>query len=106
MALLDLLPSRNKEEAPAPEPVTPPSHKGVLEIGGMLPLYWDTADPESVERARRNFRSAILSGYMAQSYTSAPVVSAWGGSRMDGEVTREFNPEADVVRMSLPYAGG
>jgi hypothetical protein len=103
MALLDLLPSR-KQEAPAPEPVA--SHKGVLEIGGMIPLHWDTADSASVHKARRQFNSAISCGYMAQSYSSTPVVSAWGGSRMDGEVTREFNPEADVVRMSLPYAGG
>jgi hypothetical protein len=103
MALLDLLPSRKQEEAPAPAPVT--SHKGVLEVGGMFPLNWDTADQSSVDRARVQFNHAIRSGYVAQSYSSAPVVG-WGGSRMDGEMTREFNPEADVVRMSLPYAGG
>lgn len=111
MALLDLLPGRQKTETPTPpDPPPPPeppkAHRGVLEIGGMLPIYWSTDDRFSVERARTQFNRARMSGYVAQSYSSSTPVVGWGGSRMDGEVTREFNPEADVVRMSLPYAGG
>lgn len=104
MALVDLLPGRNKEVAPAPTPVAKPAHRGILEIGGMFPLEWNTADQVSVERARHQFNSAIMAGYTAQSYR--PGIIGFGGSRMDGEVTREFDPEADAIRMSLPYAGG
>jgi hypothetical protein len=98
MALMDLLPSKKEE------PVAPPSHTGLLEVGGCIPQYWDTSDQVTVARARAQFERAIAAGYTAQAYM--PGVVGFGGSRMDGEVTREFNPEADVVRMSLPYAGG
>jgi len=98
MTLMDL----HKEETA--EPVAPPSHTGLLEVGGMYPLYWDTAKPETVQMARQQFERAIEAGYTAQSYK--PGVVGMGGSAMDGEITREFDPEADVVRMALPYAGG
>jgi hypothetical protein len=101
MALMDVLP-RKKEKVEAPP--APPSHAGILEIGGMYPLAWDTAQPATVTKARRQFDAAISSGYVAQAYK--PGVFGMGGSRMDGEITREFDPEADVIRMSLPYAGG
>ena len=115
MALIDLLPGHRRTDAPpepeapqsdppAPPPPAPESHKGMLEIGGMYPIYWDTADPRSVEIAKRNFRDALISGYAAQSYKQTK--SAWGGSSTFGEMTRTFDPEADAIRMSLPYAGG
>lgn len=105
MALMDLLPGRKEKEETPVTPVAPPSHRGLLEVGGCIPQYWDTADQVTVDRARDQFRRAIAAGYVAQSYTSTPVVG-FGGSRLDGEVTREFNPEADTIRMTLPYAGG
>ena len=95
---------RKKEEETPAQPAAAPSHTGLLEIGGMWPTSWDTADPASVDKARKQFDHAINSGYTAQSYK--PGIIGRGGSAMDGEVTRTFDPEADVVRMSLPYAGG
>lgn len=103
MTLTDLLPRRKEVEAPPPPP-PPVSHKGVLEVGGMVPLYWDTANPVSVDRVRSTFQQAIMSGYVGQSYKQTKM--AWGGTSMYGEITREFDPEADEIRMSLPYAGG
>jgi len=101
MALMDLLPSRKREvEAPPP----PPAHKGLLFIGGGRDRIWDTADPESIAVAKRAFDTAIMSGYVGLAYK--PTKSPYGGSSMDGEVTRTFDPEADQIRMSLPYAGG
>lgn len=107
MALMDLLPNRRvvtTEAPPEPPPPPPAAHKGRLFIGGRYPLYWDTSDPASVEACRAAFQSAICSGYTGQSYKTR--TNAWGGSSMDGEITRSFDPEADEVRMSLPYAGG
>lgn len=113
MALMDLLPRREKEKVEvkveekveAPRlPVAPPSHRGMLEIGGMYPTYWDTADPSSVALAEARFDAAITAGYTGQSYR--PGIMGMGGSTMDGEITRTFDPQANVVVMSLPYAGG
>lgn len=107
MALMDLLPGRKKEvevvEPPPPAPA-PVSHKGVLFVGGMTPIAWDTADQRSVQEARRRFDAAIMSGYTGQSYKATK--NAWGGLGYSGEITRTFDPEAEEVRMSLPYAGG
>jgi hypothetical protein len=104
MALMDLLPHRKVVEAPPPPPA-PVSHKGTLHVGGMFPLEWDTADSASVVKAARTFDAAIRSGYVGMAYKPTET-RGWGGSRMDGEVTRTFDPEADEIRMSLPYAGG
>jgi hypothetical protein len=101
MALMDVLP-RRKEKVAAPP--APPSHTGLLEVGGMSTLAWDTSVPVTVARARAQFEAAISAGYTAQAYK--PGILGFGGSRMDGEITREFDPQADVIRMSLPYAGG
>jgi len=107
MTLLDTI--RRETVAPPPPPA-PVTHQGVLFVGGLMPLAWNTADPASVVRAKSQFDRAILSGYMGQVYKAQTVTSPWGGSAMGmsyaGEVSREFDPEADEIRMSLPYAGG
>ncbi len=116
MAMMDVLPRFRRSEsppepdAPSDDPPTPPppeqSHKGILHIGGMYPIKWDTADNVSVTRARETFEQAIRSGYMGQSYKQTK--NPWGSSGLGyaGEVTRTFDPQADEIRMSLPYAGG
>jgi hypothetical protein len=104
MALMDLLPNKKEKVEEPAQPVAPPSHCGILEIGGMYPTAWDTSQPGTVSEARAKFDAAISAGYVAQVYR--PGVVGMGGTALDGEVTRTFDPEADVVRMSLPYAGG
>lgn len=95
MSLMDSI-RRPKEEAPAP-----PSHKGTLFIAGSGTFVWDTADPISVEEMRDRFKRAIRAGYMAQAYGGTAQVAGYSG-----QVTRSFEPEADEIRMTLPYAGG
>jgi hypothetical protein len=104
MTLTQLRRKKAEYETPEITAVAPPSHAGILEIGGQYPYGWDTADQASVNKARAQFDCALGAGYVAQVYK--PGVIGMGGTALDGEVTREFDPEADVIRMSLPYAGG
>lgn len=98
MSLLEAIRPSKREEA------APPSHIGIMHIGGVIkPVQWDTADPVSVARAEKQFDRAIRSGYTGQAYGAAIVTPGMGYS---GEVTREFRPEADEIRLTLPYAGG
>jgi len=89
-------------EAPAP-PKREPQVTGRILFGNLRVVEWDKADKDSVLRARRAFRDGLGSGMAA---FEATTVQGWYGPRTEEVSTRDFNPEAEQIRMTAQYAGG
>ena len=79
-----------------------PTQHGLFQVldpkAGDYKLLWDRTKPAEVEEARRTFDSLRKKGYTA--------FHVKGKDGSQGEVMREFDPDAERLIMTLPIAGG
>lgn len=68
----------------------------ILSREGDTVLEWTKDDAKSIAAVKREFDSLIASGYQAFKVDSPT----------EGEVIRNFDPEAETVIMTVPMVGG
>lgn len=82
-------------------PVIPPpvlAHElRVLDPTGDMKIAWDRTKPEEVATAKQAFDTWIKKGYAAYKTTS---------SGQQGEVIRQFDPQAERITLAPPMVGG
>jgi hypothetical protein len=69
----------------------------VMDESGDTKIIWDSKNADEVDNAREQFNRLLKKGFIA--YTVAK-------NGKQGEIIREFDPEAEKIILSPPMAGG